>query len=94
MAGRDAQGNTYSPGSRHQDRTVEDALRTMERLATWLDTASQEDVWQQVDDQLQIAMLHGMLVHLRQAIDKFVDLGGEEVEEVARALHALAVQEA
>lgn len=94
MAGRDAQGNPYSPGSRQRDRTVDDALRTMERLATWLDDARQEDVWQQVEDQLQVAMLHGMLTYLRQSIDELLALGGDEVEEVVTLLRRLTAKEA
>jgi hypothetical protein len=94
MAGRDGKGEKFSPGSRKNDRSVDDALRTMERLATWLDTARQENAWQQADDPVQVAMLHGMLVHLRQSIDDFLALGGDEVGEVARALHTLAAQEA
>lgn len=94
MAGRDAQGNPYSPGSRQKDRTVDEALRTMERLATWLDDARQEDIWQQVEDQLQVAMLHGMLTHLRESIDGLLSIGGEEVEEVVTLLRRLSAKEA
>jgi hypothetical protein len=93
MAGRDGKGEKFVPGSRKQDRTVDDALRTMERLAAWLATAEQEDIWHQSDDPLQIAMLHGMLVHLRQSIDHVLALGGDEVSQTARALRALAAQE-
>jgi hypothetical protein len=94
MAGRDGKGDKFSPGSRKSDRTVDDALRTMERLAAWLDGARQENAWQQAEDPLQVAMLHGMLVHLRQSIDGLLALGGDEAVETARALHALAGQEA
>ncbi|MGH2522202.1 MAG: hypothetical protein ACRDH2_06835 [Anaerolineales bacterium] len=94
MAGRDGQGQKFSPGSRKQDRTVDDALKTMERLATWLETARRENVWQQTDDPLQAAMLHGMLVHLRQEIDQVIALGGDELHETVRALRTLAAQEA
>jgi len=66
----------------------------MERLATWLDDARQEDVWQQVEDQLQVAMLHGMLTHLRQSIDELLALGGDEVEEVVTLLRRLTAKEA
>jgi len=93
MAGRDGKGEKFVPGSRKQDRTIDDALRTMERLAAWLSTAEQADVWHQSSDPLQVAMLHGMLVHLRQSIDAVLALGGDEVVETARALHALAAQE-
>ncbi len=93
MAGRDGKGEKFVPGSRKQDRSVDDALRTMERLATWLATAEQTDVWRQADDPLQVAMLHGMLVHLRQSIDHVLSLGGAEVTETAQALRSLAAQE-
>jgi hypothetical protein len=93
MAGRDGQGERFVPGSRKQDRSIDDALRTMERLATWLATAEEQDVWRQADDPLQVAMLHGMLVHLRGAIDRMLALGGDEARETARALRALAAQE-
>lgn len=94
MAGRDGAGERFVPGSRKQDRTVDDALRTMERLAAWLDTARAENAWQQAEDAIQVAMLHGMLIHLRQSIDELLALGGEEVEDVARAMRTLAAQEA
>jgi hypothetical protein len=94
MAGRDGKGEKFSPGSRKNDRTIDDALQTMERLAAWLENARQDNAWQQADDPLQVAMLHGMLVHLRQSIDGLLALGGDEVTETARALHALAGQDA
>jgi hypothetical protein len=93
MAGRDGKGEKFVPGSRKQDRSIDDALRTMERLATWLAAAEEQDVWHQSDDTLQIAMLHGMLVHLRQSIDHVLAVGGDEVSEAARSLRALAAQE-
>jgi hypothetical protein len=93
MAGRDGQGEKFVPGSRKQDRSIDDALRTMERLAAWLAAAEDQDMWHQSDDPLQIAMLHGMLVHLRQAIDHTLALGGDEVSETVQSLRALAAQE-
>jgi hypothetical protein len=93
VAGRDGTGENFSPGSRKRDRTIDDALRTMERLALWLETARQENVWQQAEDSLQAAMLHGMLVHLRKEIDALIDLGGNELQETVRALRTLAAQE-
>jgi hypothetical protein len=93
MAGRDGDGQSFAPGSRKQDRTVDDALRTIERLAAWIETARQTDVWKQTDDPLQAAMLHGMLVHLREEIDALVALGGDELLETVRALRALAARE-
>ncbi len=93
MAGRDGQGETFSPGSRKRDRSIDDALRTMERLSAWLDTAKEENAWKQVDDPIQAAMLHGMLVHLRQEIDNLIVLGGDELQETVQALRALAAQE-
>lgn len=93
MAGRDGKGEKFVPGSRKQDRTVDDALRTMERLAAWLDLAQRENVWLQTEDPLQAAMLHGMLVHLQKEIDQLIALGGEEVQETVQALRTLATQE-
>lgn len=92
MAGRDGKGESFSPGSRKRDRTIDDALKTMERLAAWLETANDENAWSQAEDPIQTAMLHGMLVHLRQEIDRFVALGGDELQETVRALRALASQ--
>jgi hypothetical protein len=93
MAGRDGEGKVFSPGSRKRDRSVDDALRTMERLATWLDEAKQQNVWRQTDDTLQTAMLHGMLVHLQQEIGQLINMGGPELQETVRALRTLAAQE-
>ena len=93
MAGRDGQGESFSPGSRKRDRSIDDALKTMERLALWLETAKAENAWQQADDPLQAAMLHGMLVHLRREIDDLIVLGGEDLQETIRALRTLASQE-
>jgi hypothetical protein len=92
MAGRDGTGEKFSPGSRKRDRTVDDALRTMERLATWLESARQENIWQQTDA-LQAAMLHGMLVHLSQEMNELVAQGGDELQGTIRALKTLAAQE-
>jgi len=94
MAGRDGKGEKFSPGSRKTDRTVDDALKTMERLAAWLETARQENVWFQTEDPLQAAMLHGMLVHLRHEIEQVIALGGDELQETVHALRTLAAQEA
>jgi hypothetical protein len=93
MAGRDGKGESFSPGSRKQDRTIDDALRTMERLATWIELAKRENVWQQADNALQVGMLHGMLVHLRREIDQLIDLGGAELTETVQALRTLVAQE-
>jgi hypothetical protein len=65
----------------------------MERLATWLDEAKQANVWQQTDDTLQAAMLHGMLVHLQREIGVLLQLGGPELQETVKSLRTLAVQE-
>lgn len=90
MAGRDGEGKVFVPGSRKRDRTVDDALKTMERLAQWLETSCEENVWRQINDPLQVAMLHGMLFHLQQAIEELLSQGGPEVEETVRALRTLA----
>ena len=93
MAGRDGEGKKFVPGSRKYDRTVDDALKTMERLAAWLVTAEQENIWQTTEDPLQAAMLHGMLVHLHQEIERLLLLGGDELQETVRALRTLAAAE-
>ena len=93
MAGRDGQGESFSPGSRKRDRSIDDALKTMGRLALWLETAKAENAWQQADDPLQAAMLHGMLVHLQREIGDLIALGGEDLQETIRALRTLASQE-
>jgi hypothetical protein len=92
MAGRDGSGEVFSPGSRKRDRTVDDALKTMERLAAWLEEAIQANAWQQTDSALQTAMLHGMLVHLTGQIEQLLGLGGPEVQETVQRLRALASQ--
>jgi hypothetical protein len=93
MAGRDGKGEKFVPGSRKADRTVDDALRTMERLAAWLENAFRDNVWGQTEDPLQTAMLHGMLVHLQDGIETVLALGGIDVEETVRALRTLGVRE-
>jgi hypothetical protein len=65
----------------------------MERLATWLDEAKHQNIWQQTEDTLQMGMLHGMLVHLQREIGQLLELGGPELQETVRALRTLAVQE-
>lgn len=94
MAGRDGTGQKFVPSSRKYDRTIDDALRTMERFAAWLENAKQENVWLQAEDALQVAMLHGMMTHLRQAIDDVLVQGGEEVAATAALLHSFAGQQA
>jgi hypothetical protein len=92
MAGRDGAGKKFVPGSRKYDRTIDDALRTMERFAAWLANAKENDVWEEADDALQTAMLHGMLTHLRGEIDDLLALGGQEVQNTAALLRTFAVQ--
>ncbi len=89
MAGRDAAGEKFSPGSRKYDRTIDDALKTMERLAVWLEMASEENIWLQVEDPLQTAMLQGMLTHLHAKIETVLAVGGEEVENTASLMRIL-----
>jgi hypothetical protein len=89
MAGRDGSGAVFSPGSRGRDRTVDDALKTLERLADWLDRAREENVWAWADP-ITIGMLHGMLVHVRAQIDGLLQQGGEEVEEIVQGLRTIA----
>ena len=93
MAVRDGKGQPFSPISRKRYTTVDDALKTMERLSLWLEAANQENAWLQTEDPVQMAMLHGMLVHLRQEIDQLIALGGDELDETVKALHTLATQD-
>ncbi len=89
MAGRDGSGKTFSPGSRGRDRTVDDALKTMERLADWLHQAQEENVWAWADP-ITIGMLHGMLVHIRGQIDALLEQGGDEVQSIVEGLRTIA----
>lgn len=60
-----------------RDETVEDALKTMERFADWLSNAQEKNAWRQ-QDAIHTAMLYGMLLHLRDDIDRVMELGGDE----------------
>lgn len=60
-----------------RDETIEDAMKTMERLSDWLQDAAEKNPWLQTDP-VNIAMLYGMLEHLRREIDKALSLGGED----------------
>ncbi len=76
-----------------EDGSVDGALKTMERLAAWLDEAMRRNVWQEIEDPIQLAMVHGMLVHLHAQMEELIELGGEEVDFTVRALHAIAERE-
>jgi len=62
-----------------RDDTIEDAMKTMERFSDWL--ADSQDAaknpWTQPDP-LAIAMLYGMLEHLRDDITRVLELGGDD----------------
>jgi hypothetical protein len=62
-----------------RDETVEDAMKTMERFSDWLVLAQEasHNAWLQ-SDPLNTAMLYGMLIHLREEIDRVIELGGDE----------------
>lgn len=60
-----------------RDETIEDAMKTMERLSDWLQDAAEKSPWQQ-SDPVNIAMLYGMLEHLRSEIDRTIALGGDD----------------
>ncbi len=65
-----------------RDETIEDAMKTMERFSDWL-VVSQDashSAWLQTDA-LNTAMLYGMLIHLRDEIDKVIALGGDEARQ-------------
>ena len=60
-----------------RDETLEDAMKTMERLADWLTDAQAYNAWLQADA-INTGMLYGMLTHLRDEIDNVITLGGDE----------------
>jgi hypothetical protein len=64
----------------------------MERLAWWLEGAREQNAWQQAEDAVQVAMLHGMLEHLRKEIDAFIAQGGDEVQETVHAFRAVVTE--
>ena len=57
------------------DRTIEDALKTMERFTLWLQMAQEENVWEEVDP-LQMAMLYRFLEQIDGQINQLLALGG------------------
>ncbi len=65
-----------------RDETVEDAMKTMERFSDWLILVQEDahNAWLQTDA-LNTAMLYGMLMHLRDEIDKVIALGGDEARQ-------------
>ncbi len=62
-----------------RDETLEDAMKTMERFSDWLQDSREasRNPWLQ-SDPVNIAMLYGMLEHLRGEIEKVIALGGED----------------
>ncbi|MBI4790472.1 MAG: hypothetical protein HY782_25865 [Chloroflexi bacterium] len=65
-----------------RDESIEDAMKTMERFSDWLILAQDgsHNIWLQ-SDALNNAMLYGMLTHMRDEIDKVLELGGAEARE-------------
>ena len=65
-----------------RDETIQDAMKTMERFSDWLILAqdNSQNVWLQTDA-VNTAMLYGMLAHLRDDIDKVLELGGADARE-------------
>ena len=59
------------------DRTLEDAFKTMERFTLWLQTAQEQNVWEE-SDPLQSAMLYRFLEQLDGQINQLLALGGED----------------
>ena len=59
------------------DRTIEDALKTMERFTLWLQMAQEENVWEEVDP-LQMAMLYRFLEQIDGQINQLLALGGSD----------------
>jgi hypothetical protein len=62
-----------------RDESIEDAMKTMERLSDWLTDAqaASRNAWLQADA-INTAMLYGMLTHLRDEIENLLALGGDE----------------
>ena len=59
------------------DRTLEDAFKTMERFTLWLQTAQDQNVWEEADP-LQMAMLYRFLEQLEEQINRLLALGGDD----------------
>ncbi len=68
---------------KEHDETIDDAMKTMERFSDWLADAQGDsrNIWLQVDA-LNTAMLYGMLTHLRDEIDRVLELGGDEARTI------------
>ncbi len=60
-----------------RDETIEDAMKTMERLADWFTDAQANNAWLQADA-INTGMLYGMLTHLRDEIENLIALGGDD----------------
>lgn len=63
-----------------RDETIEEAMKTMERFSDWLADTSTQNPWLQ-SDPLAVAMLYGMLEHLRDEINRVLELGGDNARE-------------
>jgi hypothetical protein len=92
MTWRDTGVEALSRVERKRDETADDALRTMERLASWLDQAKREDIWRQTLDPIQIAMVYGMLEHLHSEIGALLASGGDEARHTVEAIRNLAAR--
>jgi hypothetical protein len=73
---------TRMTGKRRQgrDETLDDAMKTMERFSDWLAAAQDNSIWLR-SDPLQVAMVYGMFLHLRDEIDRVMAAGGNEARE-------------
>jgi hypothetical protein len=58
-----------------KDESIEDAMKTMERLSDWLVATEEHNPWLETDA-VGSAMLYGMMIHLREEIDRVMALGG------------------
>jgi hypothetical protein len=63
-----------------RDESIQDALRTIERLSDWLTLAQETNAWRQADA-LTTAMLYGLLAHVRDEIERVLALGGDEARD-------------
>ena len=59
------------------DRSIEDALKTMERFALWIQMAQEQNVWEEADP-LQVAMLYRFLEQIDGQINQLLALGGSD----------------
>jgi len=60
-----------------KDESIEDAMKTMERFSDWLVATQEHNPWLETDA-VGAAMLYGMMIHLREEIDRVIASGGDD----------------